>query len=291
MTARHVAIIGAGTVGTAIGALLRRSGYRISGVASRSRTSAERAVNFIGEGTASEDLIGTAHGAEVVFLTTPDGAIRSACETIAKEKGFAAGSTVIHCCGAHSAEILESARSCGARVLSLHPLQTLADTEQAVANLPGSYFALDGDEAALPIGKEIIRALGGTEMVIPSDGKMLYHAAAVVACNYFVALVFQALRMFEMIGIPKEKGLPALMPLLEGTVKNLKRVGVPKALTGPIERGDLKTIEGHLDAFNRRMPEGKRIYCEMGKVALEVAASKGSIDQETESKLLELLSS
>ncbi len=286
----RVSIIGAGVVGTAIGTLLHQQGFPIAGVASRSMASAERTVRYIGEGSASSDLVETAKQAEVVFITTPDGAIASVCDDIAGKKGFRQGTTVIHCCGAHSADLLSSARSCGARILSMHPLQTLADTDQAVANLPGSFFALDGDDEAIDTGKEIIDALGGAVMVIPSEGKMLYHGAAVTACNYFVALVFQALRMFEAVGIPREKGLSALMPLIQGTVRNLERVGVPKALTGPIERGDLKTIQGHLEAFEKFMPEGKKIYCEMGKVAVDVAEAKGSIDGETKKRLLELLS-
>lgn len=289
MKSRKIGIIGAGVVGTAIGTLLRQKGFSITGVASRSMASAEQAVRYIGEGAASTDLLSTAKQAGVVFITTPDGAIASVCEKIASHKGFSSGTTVIHCCGAHSAELISSARNCGARILSIHPLQTMADTDQAVANLPGSFFALDGDDEAIAVGKEIIEALGGTVMVIPSEGKMLYHAAAVTACNYFVALVFQALKMFEAVDIPPDKGFPALMPLIKGTVKNMDRVGIPKALTGPIERGDLKTIEGHLAAFDRMMPEGKKIYCDMGRLAADVAEAKGSIDGKTKSKLLEVL--
>ena len=289
MINRKISIIGAGVVGTAIGMLLHRKGYPIAGVGSRRLESAQSAVGYIGEGFASADLAVTAKKADVVFITTPDGAISSVCEEIAKQKGFVEGATVIHCCGAHSAEILTAAHGCGARILSIHPLQTMADRDQAVANLPGSFFALDGDPEAIETGKEIIEALGGTAMHIPSDGKMLYHAAAVVACNYFVALVFQALKIFEAVEIPREKGLPALMPLIQGTVRNLEKVGIPKALTGPIERGDLKTIQGHLAAFDRFMPKGKKIYSEMGKIAVDVAEAKRSIDAETKAGLIKLL--
>ncbi|MEK6775863.1 MAG: DUF2520 domain-containing protein [bacterium] len=289
MKKSRVAIIGAGVVGTAIGTLLNQEGFEIAAVASRSMDSAETAARYIGAGTASTNLVKAAKQGELIFITTPDGAIASVCDKIAAKKGFSDGSTVIHCCGAHSAEILASARRCGARILSIHPLQTMADTDQAVANLPGSFFALDGDEEAIQTGKEIIRALGGSVMVIPSEGKMLYHAAAVVACNYFVALVFQALRMFEKVGIPGDSGLSALMPLIKGTVGNLEKTGIPRALTGPISRGDIKTIEGHLEAFDRLMPEGKRIYCEVGRVAADVAEAKGSIDAKTKGRLLALL--
>lgn len=289
MKKSRVAIIGAGVVGTAIGTLLHQEGYPIAGVASRTRDSAQRAARYIGEGAASTDLVKTAKQGELIFITTPDGAIAPVCEKIAKKKGFLPESTVIHCCGALSAEVLSPARACGARILSIHPLQTMADTDQAVANLPGSFFALDGDEEAIQTGKAVIRDLGGTVMVIPSEGKMLYHAAAVVACNYFVALVFQALRMLEKVGIPPDSGLPALMPLIKGTVRNLEKTGIPRALTGPIARGDLKTIQGHLEAFGRLMPEAKRIYCEVGKVAADVAEAKGTIDLKTKKRLLKLL--
>jgi predicted short-subunit dehydrogenase-like oxidoreductase (DUF2520 family) len=286
---RKISIIGAGVVGTAIGTILHQKGYSIAGVASRRLESAQRAVRYIGEGDAFTNAVKAAQNADVVFITTPDSAIATVCEEIAEQKGFEQGATVIHCCGAHSAELLASARGCGTRILSIHPLQTMADTDQAVTNLPGSCFALDGDAEAIGIGCEIIDSLGGTVMVIPSDGKMLYHAAAVVACNYFVALVFQALRVFEAVDIPGEKGLSALMPLIKGTVKNMEQVGIPKALTGPIERGDLKTIEGHLEAFDRMMPQGRKIYCEMGKIAVDVAEAKESIDAEKKKQLLALL--
>ena len=59
--------------------------------------------------------------------------------------GFKKGALVVHFSGALSSEELESAARQGARAISLHPIQSLASVEQAVKNLPGSFFSMEGD--------------------------------------------------------------------------------------------------------------------------------------------------
>ena len=83
----------------------------------------------------------------------------------------------------------------------------------------------------------MVEMLGGIPLTIPTSMKPLYHAAACVACNYYITLVEVAVEMLEHSGVPREQALPALLPLLQGTLANIARVGVPGALTGPIDRG------------------------------------------------------
>ena len=79
---KTISIIGAGVVGTSIGYLLRQRGYTIKGVVARSIGSAEKAVRFIGEGEPGTDPVAAAKGADWVFITTPDRAIKDTCEAV-----------------------------------------------------------------------------------------------------------------------------------------------------------------------------------------------------------------
>jgi predicted short-subunit dehydrogenase-like oxidoreductase (DUF2520 family) len=277
---QRVSIIGAGVVGTAIGYLLKERGYSIVGIASRTFASAKRAQEFIGDGEASHDLRATSKKADIVFITTSDSAIEEVCIKISSERGFSPGAIVFHTCGAFSSEILGSARTVGAYVASLHPLQSLADVNEAVKNLPGSFFCIEGDERALSVAREIVTALKGKEVTLKVDKKPLYHAGASVASNFLVATVGFGLDLFEAAGINRQDSLNALMPLIKGTVKNIDALGVPSALTGPIARGDSGVIEDHLKSIVKERPEMLRLYTELGRYTVKVALEKGTIKKD-----------
>ncbi len=286
---KMVSIIGAGVVGTAVGYLLRQKGHTVNGVVSRNLKNAENAVRFIGEGTPGDDPAKGALGSDWVFITTPDRSIKETCEKVASGGGFKDGAIAVHLSGALSSEILASAREHGARALSIHPIQSLASVEQAVRNLPGSYFSMEGDPAAMADGREIVEALGGMLVVIPSEQKALYHAGAAVASNYLVTVVDYAITIFESLGMDRDEALKAVLPLVRGTVNNIERVGVPDALTGPIARGDLDTVEGHINVLAKKLPNMVRLYCELGKHAVVVGMAKGTISRDEGGRLLELL--
>jgi predicted short-subunit dehydrogenase-like oxidoreductase (DUF2520 family) len=284
-----VAIIGAGVVGTAMGYLLKGKGYPIVGIASRTLKSAQRAREFIGEGDASIDIKATSKKADIVFITTPDKVIEDVCNTVASDGGFNSGVFVFHTSGALSSEILRTARDSGANVASIHPLQSLADVREAVKNLPGSYFCIEGDEAALSVAREIVAALNGKELTLKMGKKPLYHAGASIASNFLVATVRFGLELFEAAGIDRQDSLNALMPLIKGTVKNIETLGIPSALTGPISRGDIGVIEGHLKAISDERPAMIRLYTELGRYTVKVALEKGTIGKDEAERIILLL--
>ncbi len=285
---RKVSIIGAGVVGTAIGYLLKERGYSIVGIASRTLTSAQKARDYIGEGDATTDLGATAQKAEIVFITTSDRAIEEVCKKIASEGGFNPGVTVFHTCGALSSEILSSAKDTGAHVASLHPLQSLADIHEAIKNIPGSYFCLEGDDAALSVARKIVDSLKGKEITIEVDMKPLYHAGASVASNFLVATIRFALELFEVAGVMRKDSLNALMPLIKGTVRNIEDLHIPSALTGPISRGDVGVIEDHLRAMSKVIPETIRLYTELGRYTVKIALEKGTINENEAERIISL---
>ncbi len=287
---KNTAIIGAGVVGTAIGYLLSSAGYTITGIASRSQESAVKARDFIGQGEASTDLAGTARSAEIIFLTTSDDAVRQVCEDIARRDGFRPGGLVVHTSGALSVDALVSAKNKGANTVSMHPLQSLPSVQEAIKNIPGSYFCLESeDDGALQTAREMVRIFQGKELNIQLGGKPLYHAGAAVVSNFFVATIGFGLQLHESAGIDRQDSLNALLPLIQGTLKNIEKIGIPAALTGPIARGDAQTVEDHLVSISRETPDLIGLYCELGKYTVKLALEKSTLKKDAALQILDLL--
>ncbi len=294
MTPKTVAIIGAGRVGSSVGFLLKRAGYAVTAIAARTMASAEKAAALIGGGEPTTDALKASSKAEIVFLTTPDGAIKNVCDKIASGGGLKPGSIVVHMFGAKSLELLDAAKSSGAYRAVIHPLQSAPSPAQGIKNLPGSYFRIEADPEALKTAKDIVQAMGGIELVMPQwrsdkDSAALYHAGAVTVSNYFVALVDYGLRFYEALGADKQETLKALLPLIKGTLQNIETLGTADALTGPIARGDVLTIQGHIEAMQKRTPELLALYKELARQTVSLARRKGSITKEKAEELLKLV--
>ena len=273
--------IGAGTVGTALAARLSQSGYPVAAVASRNQASAQKLSDAVGYCPVFDSNQAAADHAELIFITTPDDAIAP----VVKEIQWHSGQSVVHCSGADSVAILEPAKQAGAETGAFHPLQTFASVEQAIENMPGSTFALEAEEPLLAALKEMATALGGNSVVLKASDKVLYHTSAVIACNYLVTLVKMASDLWQSFGVPPQKATQALLPLLRGTLHNIEAIGIPNCLTGPIARGDIGTINKHLDALSQTAPHLLPSYRELGLQTVPIALAKGKIDNNKAKEL------
>lgn len=284
----RITMIGAGNVGSALAVLLQTAGHEIAGITSRTEASAAKIARQLNVPYSTDPTAFTKQ-AEIIFLTTPDRVIGEVCEHIAAKDGFSPKSIIAHTSGAHSSAILNSATNSGAYTISFHPLQTFANPDAGIKNLPGSFITIEGHEEALPNARQLVADLQCRLLEIPTEGKPLYHAAACIACNYFATLIDAALNVMAAAGVNKEEGLPALYPLIEGTLKNIMRVGTADALTGPIARGDVSTIEAHQAQIRKKIPEMISLYNLLGQATVNVATAKGTIGATERHSLLKIL--
>ena len=285
-----IAIVGTGKVGTAIGVLAARAGYRVTAIADRDRRRAEQAAGRIGAATPVLTPREAAGRAGLVLLTVPDDAIDTSCRELATARAFARGSLVAHCSGALSSECLDPARrEIGCHVASFHPLQSFPTVEAAIASLPGSYCFDEGDEAALAALEDLGAAIGAHCVRIDTQHKALYHAAAVMACNYLTGLLDAALTLATTARIERRTAWQALAPLIRATVENISKLGTEAALTGPIARGDGKTVTTHLAALDENARELSGLYRALGSWTVGLALRKGSIEEADARSLLEAL--
>jgi predicted short-subunit dehydrogenase-like oxidoreductase (DUF2520 family) len=278
--------IGAGTTGTALAVRFSEKEWPVVGVYSRSLSSADKLAGLLPNCRAYHTSQELADVAEMVFITTPDDVIAQVCREVRWHKGQG----ILHCSGAHSVDILEPAEKLGANVGSFHPLQTFADTDQAMANLPGSTFGLEAEEPLLSTLKELASLLDGNWVELKPGDKVLYHVAAVFACNYLVTLVKLALDLWKGFGVSSKEATKALLPLIRGTLNNIDSIGLPNCLTGPVARGDLGTIDRHLNALHAKNPSLLTVYKELGLQTIPIAVAKGKINEQKAEEMKTLLS-
>ena len=235
---RTVALIGPGRAGTTIALALLEQGWEVVAVAGRApdAPSTTAAVAVLGSRPALISEV--ARGAALVLIATPDRAIEQVIGTA--EPSIEPGALVVHLAGSRGldvfAELLE--RRTGIRVGALHPLQSFPSATMGIERLRGAWAAVAGD----PQVTELAVALGMRPFEIADSERSRYHATAVVASNHFVALLGQVERLAMTCGVPFE----AFAPLVRSSVADAFAVGPARALTGPVARGDLATVEQHL---------------------------------------------
>jgi len=283
-----VAILGLGKVGTAVGFLLRKAGYRIVAVASRSEASLTQGIVYTG-GKPYVNYSAAALMANCIIITTSDDAIAHVCKKISSESAIRPGAKVIHMSGAGGLEFLASAKDAGAHVACIHPLQSFADVERAIRDIPGSTFGITSSDEIKDWSVGVVRKLGGVPFFIADLDKPLYHAAACIASNYLTTLIHMVEEIYQSLGLSREDTIRAIWPLVMGTIANIETKGTVQALTGPVARGDTGTIKKHAEALRNKLPELLQAYSALGILTADLGLKKKTLSPETARLIKELL--
>jgi len=271
---RTLTIIGAGKVGQTLARLWASNQiFQIQDVLNRSLESAQRAVTFIGNGTAVASYA-ELRPADVYLIAVPDDQIAACCDELVRSSNLSLQSIVFHCSGALRSAQLQAAALPGASVASVHPIRSFAVPEQVAQEFSGTYCGVEGDARAVDILSEAFSAIGARMVTINADAKILYHAAAVFACNYLTTLLDVAQQTYVRAGIPADAALELMAPLVRETIDNIFRIGPAAALTGPIARGDIVTAERQQRAIADWNQDYGALYQQLAKLTADLAARR-----------------
>ena len=271
---RTLTIIGAGKVGQTLARLWASNQiFQIQDVLNRSLESAQRAVTFIGNGTAVASYA-ELRPADVYLIAVPDDQIAACCDELVRSSNLSLQSIVFHCSGALRSAQLQAAALPGASVASVHPIRSFAVPEQVAQEFSGTYCGVEGDARAVDILSEAFSAIGARMVTINADAKILYHAAAVFACNYLTTLLDVAQQTYVRAGIPADAALELMAPLVRETIDNVFRIGPAAALTGPIARGDFATTERQQSAIADWNQDYGALYRQLARLTADLAARR-----------------
>lgn len=243
-----MAIIGAGNLGRVLALALTAAGYRVIEIGTRAASRAKAGKTARKVNGKVVELSRTAEfTADVMWLCVPDDAIAEVARDLARSRTEWRGKIVLHTSGALSSQELATLRRNGAAVGSAHPMNSFVKTSKP--DLRGVPFAVEGDAKAVRVALDAASAMGGKAFRIQARNKVLYHAMGAFASPLLVSLLYGGERVGQAAGVRDPRQVMAR--ILRETVENFLRDGSAAAFSGPIRRGDVKTVQRHLKALKK----------------------------------------
>ena len=261
-----ITLIGPGNLARVLGLALHAAGYTIDEIVSRdapeSRMRGRTLARQVGARAAT--YADARLASDIIWLCVSDDAIAPTAAALAPATNWK-GRIALHSSGARSSRELAPLGRRGAIVGSLHPMQTFV--RASPATLAGVSFAVEGNPAAVRIGRRIARDLGGSVFTIRPEAKVLYHAIGSFCSPMIISTLATAERIARAAHIPPAAAKRIMHPILRQTIANYLAKGPAAAFSGPINRADVNTIRKHLEAL-REVPGARDIYLGLARSAL-----------------------
>jgi predicted short-subunit dehydrogenase-like oxidoreductase (DUF2520 family) len=261
----QVGIVGPGRAGTVLAAACVRAGWRVVAVAGGGEASRARFAASIA-GSRACDLAELGARADLVIIAVPDRAVAEVADALAVGGTVDTHHRIVHVAGALGTEPLHRLGLAGARIAACHPAMTMPAGPPDPAPLVGAAWAV-----TVPAGADgawahaFVEALGGQPFDVAGSDRITYHAALAVGSNAVGAAVASARLMLAAAGIAHPEAF--LRPLVDASVANVLAHGAA-ALTGPVMRGDVATVAGHLEALTRDAPALADAYRHLARAVL-----------------------
>jgi len=263
---KSISFIGAGALAGGLAQLLHAQGYRVAEIIARPNAASQRKAAALARkvGAVVTTLGKAKFDCEVLWLAVPDAAIAEVAQGLAALPEFLAGElppeklqagnplrksppVVLHASGALSSEVLAALAGRGVQTGSAHPMMTFV--QGSPPSLEGAWFAVEGAPAAVRAARAMAAALGAHSFTIEPGAKALYHAFGAMLSPMLATELEAAEQVGLRAGIPRKELRRIMEPIVLRTVQNVLRNGAGKAFSGPLARGDVGTVEAHLEAL------------------------------------------
>ncbi|MGH3517300.1 MAG: Rossmann-like and DUF2520 domain-containing protein [Haloechinothrix sp.] len=249
-----VGVVSAGRVGSVLGATLGRAGHSVVAASGLSADSLRRAERLLpGVPLLPPDEV--VRRSDLVLLALPDDALAGMVRGLIATGSLRAGQILVHTSGAHGVAVLRPAAEIGVLCLALHPAMTFTGRPEDIARLAAACIGVTAaveDDAAWNVGEALAMEMGAEPVRIPESSRALYHTALTHGANHLITLVADCAELLHGAGVDNAERL--ISPLLSAALDNALRHG-DRALTGPVARGDARTVRAHLAELAERAPE------------------------------------
>lgn len=242
-----IGFIGAGRVGMTFGRYFYEKKLNVSGFFSKTADNAFEAAEFT-DSKVYNSLFELTDESDIIFITVPDSVIQSVYNQLLEYN--IKNKILCHCSGAMSAKVFENIEMYGAYGCSVHPAFAVSDRRNSYKQIGSAFFTVEGDARSLKIITELIDKLGNPYQIIDAENKIKYHTALATASNLVIALYRISERLLIECGFSASSAVSVINPLFLNNAENVCRNGAVDALTGPIDRNDILTVEKHLTVLD-----------------------------------------
>jgi predicted short-subunit dehydrogenase-like oxidoreductase (DUF2520 family) len=280
-----VGLISAGRAGSVVAAALGRAGHQVVAVSAVSDASRGRAEALL-PGADICDPHTVAARSDLLVLAVPDDVLPDLVAGLARVRAVGSGTLVAHLSGAHADDVLGPLTQVGALPLALHPAMTFTGTAIDLERLDGCPWAVSAPEPLRAVAEALVVETGGEPEWVPSESRVLYHAALCHAANHLVTLIAQSEEVLALAGVAAPQRF--LGPMLSAGLDNALRSG-DAALTGPVARGDAGTVAGHVAALRAADAPVAQTYVALARATADRALVDGRLKTEQAQALLDAL--
>ncbi|MFY0600348.1 MAG: DUF2520 domain-containing protein [Cyclobacteriaceae bacterium] len=255
---KKIALVGNGNLAFHLAKRLWEIGVGISGLIVRNSSRAEAFKPFLSEGCVISDSSNFAdHEWDIILIAVSE----SATSQVIESNEFPPEATIVHTSGSQSIDIFKNTGVKNFGVL--YPLQTFSkEKEIDFSEVP--VFIEANSEGSLKMISELAFLLSEKVSELSSEQRLKVHMAAVIACNFSNALYAIAENQLHGVGLD----LDTIAPLIQETTQKAIALKPAIAQTGPASRGDLETMNKHLQLLDGS-PEIKSIYEQLSKLILD----------------------
>ncbi len=279
-TKLQFSLIGAGRVGLTFLKALIEEGYQVSDIIDKNWVKLKKQVTFVPPKTWKQDFQDLS-SVDFIILAVPDDELCPVVlelERIFRQEKKA--NFIFHTSGLLTSEVLMPLQKQGVTIASCHPVQTFTSKATDSNKLRNIYFVVEGEIAGIKIIQEICKPLNNKVIVISREQKPSHHLACTIASNYLNVLIFTAAEILQSAGLTSEEPLEMLIPLASTTLDNIKNLGLGEALSGPVVRGDVDTVNKHIQYLTEKFPFFSNLYQDLGKILLTYPSIKKTLSPE-----------
>ena len=200
-----------------------------------------------------------------IIITVPDNQIKNVVNKLVLFDLNWEDILVFHTSGCLNSDELKALELKGAMVGSVHPMQTFDDLFLPVNIFKNIVFTVEGDIQIFNYFEKIAELLNAHILKLNPEDKILYHIAAVASSNFITALLVYVSDLYKKLNFAEKEIKKLILPIVNQTLINFKKIESKNSLTGPLKRGDLNTIENHVTYLKENQSELFPIYKEISK--------------------------
>ena len=265
-----VGIIGAGRLGCSLALALKENNYNLTAVFSRNTTVKKTIRKFDSLIKLTSSPQEVVEFSDIIFITSNDDNVSK----LANSLSLTSKKSLLHCSGSLSLDVLLGNHDTKIRVGSFHPMQTFPNITSS-KNFKNIFFCIDSTDDFLETWLEqLAGALRSQVIKIHSNDRDLYHAICILNCGLISSLIAHSSKLWAHIGIDSEIGLQATLPMLKTTLDSISKFGSLESITGPLIRGDTKTIKRHLQVLDKYSKDSKKLYMYLSALTIDVGKSR-----------------
>lgn len=276
-------VIGCGRAAGSLVRLWLEAGVaQIGALLNRSQPSTQLAAQRTGAGAdAQSQSIEHMPAGDYWVIGTGDDQIATVAEGLAAVRDDLDGALVFHLAGRFGLDVLTPLQERGAYLAAMHPVRSLTHNHLTLADFRGTACVAEGSSAALDRLQPLVEAIGGSWLPVRDIDRGLYHAAVSILSNVTKGVAWKAQNWMIGAGLPAATAATVAHQLLASTMEDLFRSGAKQSITGPVVRGDTRTIEAHLDALRAFYSADIDVYRVLARTVLELAEERGDLDAAT----------